>query len=650
MTARLVAEEGILKGLVLSLDQGDQWFIGRDPEVCQLVIEDAATSRKQLLCKTTPTGISIQNESETNPVFVNDEELKEPRILQNGDTLKIGSCTYRFYAEASAQLIQDEAGSENSEESLPLVAHPPQVSQVPQAVEAKGPSYEVAPDLEEHHTQAEVDPVAHPEEDSQHSSIFDEDLTNARSGLAEISFDMAGAGRWLLKVIGGPNNGAEFSMQSDQSYTIGTDPNLCDIVFHDNSVSRQHARITIVNDEKLEIEDLKSRNGTLVDGVQIEGKQPLAPNALVSMGTTSFIVYDREGQMQTIISPLLPSIVKALQQKEESKRAEEAAALAAKLAAEAPKPVEVGKPKEHSNNAMGAFLLLSLITGLMVIIGIGTTTLFKSEPVVTQEHIDTDRILQDAMKPFPSIRWTFNKNTGILFLVGHVLAANDKNQLMYNLQGLKFIKTIDDSGVVIDEYVWREINPILARRPGWGSVSISSPAPGRFVLQGYLQTRKQSEELWDYISNNFSYLDLLEKRVVIEEEVITQVNVALQHEGFRGVSAQLSNGDLSLTGAIPAGKQAVLATLIEDFKKITGVRDVRSFVTEQAIDASMVNLTDKYEVTGFSHTGDANLSVVINGRILTRGDTLDGMAITNIKPNVIFLEKDGTKYRIDYNK
>jgi len=646
MTARLVAEEGILKGLVLSLDQGDQCFIGRDPEVCQLIIEDAATSRKQLLCKTMPTGISIENVSATNPVFVNDEELKAPRILQNGDTLKIGSCIYRFYAEASAQLIQDENNHENTEDSLPMVAHPPKDT------EKKEPSGVTTHDGDENTPKAESDPAAHPEQDTEHSSIFDEEQTNARSGLAEISFDMAGAGRWLLKVIGGPNNGAEFSMQADQSYTIGTDPNSCDIVFHDNSVSRQHARITIVDDEKLEIEDLKSRNGTLVDGVQLESKQPLTPNALVSMGTTSFIVYDREGQMQTIISPLLPSIVKALQQKEEAKRDKEAAALAAKLGAEAPKPVEVQKPKEQANNAVGAFLMLSLITGLIVVIGIGATTLFKSEPVVTQDHIDTDRILNDVMKPFPSVRYTFNKNTGVLFLVGHVLTANDKNQLMYSLQGLNnFIRTIDENGVVINEYVWREINPMIARRPGWGGISISSPTPGRFVLQGYLKTRQQAEELWDYISNNFSYLDLLERRIVIEEDVISQVNTALQNEGLRGVAVQLSNGELSLTGVIPTGKQTVLATLVDDFKKITGVREVRSFVTEQAVDESVVNLTDKYEITGFSHTGDAaDLSVLINGRVLARGDTLDGMTITSIKPNAVLLENNGTKYRIDYNR
>ena len=70
MAAKLVAEEGALKGLVLSLEDGDQWVIGRDPDACQLLIEDPSTSRKHLVCKTTPKGIVVENLSETNPIQV----------------------------------------------------------------------------------------------------------------------------------------------------------------------------------------------------------------------------------------------------------------------------------------------------------------------------------------------------------------------------------------------------------------------------------------------------------------------------------------------------------------------------------------------------------------------------------------------------
>src|SRR5205085_1714750 len=123
-------------------------------------------------------------------------------------------------------------------------------------------------------------------EPHQDDSIFDENAPAGKDALAEINFELVDTGRWLLKVIGGPNNGAEFAMQASNSYVIGTDPNSCDIVFHDTSVSRQHARITVTNDDNLFIEDLKSRNGTLLDGEPLKTKKQLMPNILVTMGTT----------------------------------------------------------------------------------------------------------------------------------------------------------------------------------------------------------------------------------------------------------------------------------------------------------------------------------------------------------------------------
>jgi hypothetical protein len=40
---------------------------------------------------------------------------------------------------------------------------------------------------------------------------------------------------------------------------------------------------------------------------------------------------------------------------------------------------------------------------------------------------------------------------------------------------------------------------------------------------------------------------------------------------------------------------------------------------------------------------------VINGKILSLGDNLDGMVITAISPTAVLLEKDGLKFKINYN-
>ena len=77
--------------------------------------------------------------------------------------------------------------------------------------------------------------------------------------------------------------------------------------------------------------------------------------------------------------------------------------------------------------------------------------------------------------------------SGKVFLVGHVLTAVDKQELMYKINNLPFVKSIDDN-VVIDELVWENMNALMMTNPNWIGVSIYSPVPGKFVMRGYLQT------------------------------------------------------------------------------------------------------------------------------------------------------------------
>ena len=721
MAAKLVAEEGILKGLVLSLEDGDHWVIGRDPDACQLLVEDPSASRKHVICRTTPEGILVENLSETNPVQINQKELKEPCLLHNGDAVKIGDGIFRFYAEAAAQLFKDEENemplnSQTIEESPLVNQHKETEIESPNGepektnttdahaaeeknkglshLAAKEEADKQAPDKDKQ--AAETDPKKTPQTETKqkephqdiqepimelstnentksgqstktepeefphetsphndlsedgekrHDSIFDEEPSD-KHAIAEINFGLLDTGRWLLKVISGPNNGAEFSMQTGNSYIIGTDPNACDIVFHDTSVSRQHTRITINQDDTLTIEDLKSRNGTLVDGEQLQGKRSLATNCLIAVGTTSFIVFDREGEMQTIISPLMPSIVKVLQT-EEPKKQDSDHPSPAEAHATAKEPITV--PETQHNTNLGAFILIGILTGLFVIAGIGTVTLFKSEPVAVTEIADPLKSLSNALDPFPSVKYSFNPSTGQLLLVGHVLTASDKSQILYNLQGMSFIRNLDDSGVIIDEYVWREINQVLEKNPDWKKINVMATAPGHFVVSGYLQTQNQADRLAEYLSANFAYPYLLENRTDIEQVMQTSINTILQSKGLRSVKAKLDNGDVTLTGGVQTEKMGDIAAVISEIKNTRGVRNVINSTTGQAADQSIINISDRYEVTGISNQG-GNMSVVINGRILMKGDILDSMTVTSIQPSAIFLEKDGIKYRIDFSR
>jgi type III secretion system YscD/HrpQ family protein len=561
----------------------------------------------------------LENLSTTSPVQVNNEEVKEPRLLHHGDTLTIGSGLYRFYSDEGAH-VEDlpETNNTNNKELKP-------------------------------------EPEAPALTEEKRDSIFKDVAGNETDqALAEINFDLIDTGRWLLKVVSGPNNGAEFSMQPESTYLLGTDPATCDIVFHDVSVSRQHAKLTIGKDDALVIEDLKSRNGIALEGKEIQGKSRLNPNTLVSLGTTTFIVFDRESERNTVISPLLPAIVKVLtnddgKRAEEAKRQAEMQALRDDADKSSQDAMAARKlAAERSAKALGPMILIAVISGLFLLGAFGISTLFKGENV-DRPKVNTDQVLSNVMEKFPTVKYSYVKGTGQLLLVGHVLTSVDRDQLMYDLQALPFISDFKDN-IIIDEKIWQSTNQILGTNPNWRGVSIYSPEAGKFVITGYLQTRKQAQLLNDWISQNFPYVDLLQKNIIVDEDVASQISTMTQDNGFRDIIVKFSNGELTLSGNIPSGQRAKLNALVDKIKSISGVRTVKNFVVELTPKQAVLNISDNYKVTGSSSMQNGGISVVINGRILSKGDTLDGMFISNIDRQSIYLEKDGVKYQIDYNR
>lgn len=468
--------------------------------------------------------------------------------------------------------------------------------------------------------------------------------------------------RWLVKVLTGPNAGAEFALHGGSAYIIGTDPNQCDIIFHDMSISRKHARITIDSKENALIEDIDSRNGIFIEGKKITSHQATG-TVVITMGTTTFALIDRTEEQKTIFAQAAP----------QEEKASTAAPTKANVQPQAPveipetkmQPIreatiptlqaEIEKVKEQSIEKKGLFTspsrLIALISAIVLILGIGfgTTLLFRTETITTPTVSHPQEIITQTLKTFPAVRFSYNPATKHLLLVGHVLTSEDLTRMLDMIQQLPFITDINSSGVVIDEFVWREMNQIIAKNPAWRGISLSSPEAGRFILRGFLKTKAMNEELLEYLSQNFPYMNLLQQNVVVEEELIQQVNRELAQGGFQGVKASLMNGELLLTGAISFEKKEQFDKLLSKFRSLAGVRSLQSQVMESNKSEAVIDLTSKYHITGYSQQ-KGNVSVVINGRILSRGDLLDGMLIVDITPTTIFLEHNGVMYKIDYIK
>ncbi len=525
--------------------------------------------------------------------------------------------------------------------------------------------------------------------------VFSDEEKDALSEIAHVDFDLLDTnGRWLLKVLSGPNTGAEFSMQGGSSYILGTDSQQCDIIFQDLSVSRQHAKISVDNRDNAIIEDLGSRNGTFIDGEKIT-QTPITGNVLVSIGTTTFLLIDREAERTTIVAPRLyaslhdngsmtvggepvdgslgpqplPSSPETnnsslgldptgQQISQESLNAQSEPqkdlreiheAVLAPLQSEVDRVKEEEKRQAKLTQATSSLIVLAVITAIILIIGVGTTTLFHTEDVQAPKVLDPEKEIAQRLNDFPAIRYSYNPVNNRLLLIGHVLTSVDRSRMLDSLQQLKFLTNIDYSNVVIDELVYREINQILAKNPAWRSIAISSPSAGKYVLSGFLKTKEQADELYDYISQNFTYVDLLEKRVIVEEDVLGQITRALNSAGLRSIQPSLNGGELTLRGALPGKDKERFSQLVASFKSINGIRSVQILVDETGQAAAYIDLSSKYVTTGFSQQG-SSVSVVINGRILSTGDTIDGMTITSITPSTVYLEKGGVKYKIDFNR
>ena len=482
------------------------------------------------------------------------------------------------------------------------------------------------------------DNISHNKPQDQVDSVEDNNVA-----LSKLPFIAPSENRFMIKVISGPNQGAEFGMNVGETHVIGKDPSSSDIIFQDLSVSRQHARINISSDGAISIEDLDSRNGLLVNGSRAEEKTTLTTQDLISMGTTSFLVIDREGAQETIFSPPSPSLIERDLER-----------IGHPMDGDA--PVEDYSEKEDQKVPKSwketfiptRHLFIASLFSFVLFVGIvSLLALFKSQTVVVDSR-DESKEINHALVTFDNIQYSFNSQSGNLFLIGHVLTDVDHAELVYLINALSFVRNVEDN-VIIDEGVWQATNALLMKNPNWHGVMVSSTNAGRFVLRGYVDTQDEANRLQEYINLNFPYLNLLDNQVVASETLEARVSSMLIEQGFVNVSFQFGNGDLILAGRVNSHEESSFNHLVKKhIEKVAGIRQVKNFVIFVSESTARVDLSSKYRVTGTSKFGEMNKYVLINGKILAKGDQLDGMMITAITSNEVDLDQDGIKYKISY--
>lgn len=447
--------------------------------------------------------------------------------------------------------------------------------------------------------------------------------------------------KWLFKVLTGPNAGAQMGLEDGKIYTIGSDSQSCNIVLTDLSVSKQHLKLSVFASGEMVIEDLKSRNGVLINGEKIEEKSKQTSSAIITAGATTFMVVDRTSEQKTIVTTSLP-VKERVSSEKNSTSGESTPVTAAGV-------TKAGAPDTATPKKKGRGILVGSLMAVALLLGFGFFSLFDAKVVTKEARPAQTQEIAAVLEEYPYFEYSFNDSTAVLTLTGHILTVKDKRQLLSKLSQIELIRRVDDTNLIVDEIVWQQFNMALEKT--FSGISLSATSPGEFILTGTLDNGSQAEILNRYLQVNFPYNDNLQNKVIVLEQLITSVNEKLQSIAPGELLAELQHGELMIVGTVPSSRAQDFHSLIEQLKSTPGLRSIRNLVIEQstAEDGGLIDLSSSYNVSGFSKASDANTSVMINGRILQRGDTLDGMTIVSIRAKQIVLDRDGIKYRISYN-
>ncbi|NBU62705.1 MAG: EscD/YscD/HrpQ family type III secretion system inner membrane ring protein, partial [Chlamydiae bacterium] len=487
MSYYLIAEEGPLKGLKIDLTDEERVIVGRDPDSSTCLIEDPSISRRHALFLFGADSIEIENLSLTNPLKVNGNITEGKEVIVDGDYITLGANTFRF-------------------------------------VKIEKPSI-----------QKEMDSF--------------EELSINEEPLFQFSLSGQHASRFTLKVIMGPNAGAEFPLPEGGSLVLGKDDQTCDVAFNDLSVSKRHARLSFNEQGIPIIEDLESLNKIFVNHRKVEGAYELKGQDLITLGTTQLIFVDKEIVEETVFNPFEEKIEIDTQTDEGRQQAFKKMVI----------------PYKHLAG-FGALLFVVVVSTLFLL------SLFSSHEIPVSFNKQKDEVAS-VLKRYPKIEYTFNPPTGKLFLVGHVLNEIEYEEMLFVLNQLPFLKNIEDT-VVIDELVWQNANALIQTNPNWKGIMIQAIAPSQFVLRGYLETIDQQAELLEYIALNFTYLNQLKNELVINSLVQQRIQSLLTRSGFGSITFNYSLGELVLSGPVEKEQERSYKKILDEVKEVKGVENV----------------------------------------------------------------------------
>ena len=137
--------------------------------------------------------------------------------------------------------------------------------------------------------------------------------------------------------------------------------------------------------------------------------------------------------------------------------------------------------------------------------------------------------------------------------------------------------------------------------------------------------------------------------MVVEDILKLEITSLLISKGLSSISFELINGELVIAGRYSMKETHTFEKTLDELKKTKGIREIKNLAIKTTPDIARIDLSKNYLISGFASSNKKDISIIVNNKIINIGDSLDGMKVTDIKTNRIYLEKDGFKYKIDYN-
>ncbi len=207
-----------------------------------------------------------------------------------------------------------------------------------------------------------------------------------------------------VAVSKGPKQGTNVALVPERPVTVGRAP-ANDLCFADPAVSSYHARIELRNGA-VNLTDLKSKNGTFVNGTQLQGSVALKPGDQVEMGSSCFSI---RAVAETMVASAVPVAA-----------ATPPPRTATPLpSAPSPTPPALARPA-------GSLRVDTPSGGVRVSEGLAGSPVFASIDTNKSMAIDP-KMLKSALAKFSKAE----KNLATLHAVGAVLATANEPQVFF---------------------------------------------------------------------------------------------------------------------------------------------------------------------------------------------------------------------------